>query len=182
MYIRKAIARSMLVCAALSGCVPMQPFNSALSGKQSLSSKADLRRAWGRPTDIRFTPDAEEIWEYARGPMGRQTFIARIGRDGRVLDVKQVLTEAHIAQLRAGYSTSAQVRALLGRPGDVAFYSGTGAEVWEYRILDDASRTARILVQYDGDGVVREIGKIVDTPGGVQGHARDAGKGDGKSH
>ena len=161
----------------------MQTFNSTLltTFASALSGKADLRRAWGRPTDIRFTPDAEEIWEYARGPMGRQTFMARIGRDGRIIEIEQVLTEAHVAQLRPGYSTSAQVRALLGRPGDVAFYSGTGAEVWEYRILDDASRTARILIQLDPDGIVTEIGKQVDTPGGVQGHARDSGKSGGKS-
>ena len=178
---RKTIAQSVLLCAALSGCAPIYPFDSALFGKPVPSSKADLRRAWGRPTDIRFTPGAEEIWEYARGPMGRQTFIARIGRDGRVLEVEQVLTEARIAQLRPGYSSSAQVRALLGRPGDVSFYAGTGAEVWEYRILDEASRTARILIQYDGDGVVTEVGKVVDSPGGVKGHARDSGKSGGKS-
>jgi hypothetical protein len=143
----------------LAGCVPN------LAVPPHATNKAELRRTLGRPTDIRFGPHGEEIWEFARGPLGRQTFIARIAPGGTVVGIWQVLSREFYDRIIPYRSTAADVRALLGRPADVQFYSASGTEVWEYPITDEAARDAKLTVKFDDNNVVLEVGKLVETPG-----------------
>ena len=110
--------------AALAGCAGPNAFAPG-------SGIVDVRARVGTPTDIRFDRNGDELWEYARGPLGYETYLVRVGTDGKVKEVSQILTDDQLAKIVPGTMTKADVRNLLGRPSDEMF-TGAGT-VWSWR-------------------------------------------------
>ena len=71
----------------------------------------------GRPT-CGFS-SSEEIWEYATGPEGIETYVVVFDGNDLVRSAQQVLTEDNIHRLIPRKTTREETRNLLGRPGDV---------------------------------------------------------------
>jgi hypothetical protein len=150
----RCFAYLTLTLFALSGCGDYRLIRPGQAGMER------VRLTLGRPTDIRFSETGEEIWEYAKAPIGRETYIVRFGKDGRVKRIEQVLNDETIAQILVGQSTKREVRDLLGRPGDVSFFNAR--EHWEWPIREVGIRTATLVVQFGDDGVVRSVGRVLD--------------------
>ena len=152
-------------CAGPRGIVPAQ---STLPG---------VRASLGSPTDIRFDRNGDELWEYARGPMGTETYLIRAGKDGRVKSVTQLLTEAQFAKIVPGQMNKADVRHLLGRPSDQAFlYNGTS---WTWRV-DLRPQTGHFVVHFDSNDVVLDkiiIFDVIDGPDRGDRGGRGGGRG-----
>ena len=147
-------------CAGPRGIVPAQ------------STLTDVRASLGSPTDIRFDQNGEELWEYARGPMGTETYLIRASKDGRVKSVTQLLTEEQFGKIVPGQMTKADVRHLLGRPSDQAFlYNGTS---WSWRV-DLKPRTGHFVVRFRPDDVVEEALVLIDITDGDRGDRGDRG-------
>jgi hypothetical protein len=108
----------LLSIAALAGCAGPR---AMVPGQSTI---VEMRARVGTPTDIRFDRNGDELWEYATGPMGYETYLVRIGTDGKVREVTQILTEDQMMKLVPGTMTKADARNLLGRPSDQTF---TGA-------------------------------------------------------
>jgi outer membrane protein assembly factor BamE (lipoprotein component of BamABCDE complex) len=166
---RPLIASTFLALFALSGCGDYRVV------KPGQSDMERVRLAMGRPTDIRFSETGEEIWEYAKAPMGQQTYVVRFEKDGVVKRVDQVLTAETIDRIAVGRSTKPEVRDLLGRPGDVSFFNGR--EHWEWPIRDTGMRTATLAVQFGDDGVVRSVGRVLDLRDGGKDQGDQGGSG-----
>jgi hypothetical protein len=149
-------AIALFGCAAPGTVVPQQ---SALS---------EVRDRVGYPTDIRFDANGDELWEYARGPAGAETYLIRAGKDGRVKEVTQLLTVQRFAEVQVGKTTKAQVRDFLGRPSDLR-YLRSGL-VWEWRVRLDPD-WGHLAVRFDDNGIVREKMVLTDPQ-------TDDGKGD----
>lgn len=139
---------SMLAaCAGPRGIVPAQ------------STLTDVRASLGSPSDIRFDRNGDELWEYARGPMGTQTYLIRAGKDGRVKSVTQLLTEEQFGKIQPGQSNKAAVRDLLGRPSDQAFlYNGT-SWTWRARV---GPQNGHFVVHFDPNDVVLDKIILID--------------------
>ena len=131
------------------------------------STLAGVYASLGRPTDIRFDERGDELWEYARGPMGTETYLIRTANDGRVTAVTQLLTEAQFEKILPGKMTKTDVRDLLGRPSDQAFlHNGTS---WTWRV-DLKPPTGHFVVRFDAnDTVVDKIILFDLTNGGDRG-------------
>lgn len=128
-------------CAGARSLVPMQ------------STLAQVHASMGNPTDIRFDEGGTELWEYARGPMGTETYLISANRDGRVIAVTQLLTETQFDKIVPGQMTKVDVRHLLGRPSDEAFlYNGTS---WSWRV-DLKPQTGHFVVRFDSKDVVAD--------------------------
>ncbi|MFN0162546.1 MAG: outer membrane protein assembly factor BamE [Burkholderiales bacterium] len=130
------------------------------------STSADLRAAMGEPAAIhKAAPGATyaESWEYPRGPLGRQTFMARLDSQGRLAVIDQVLTVAEVAKLKAGETTKDEVRRVLGRPGFTGPVRG-GGEYWDYAATaqDVPMRKIRLVVNFDARGIVTSAGESYD--------------------
>jgi hypothetical protein len=97
-------------CGGIQSVVPQQ------------STLAQVRDRMGRPTDIRIGADGNELWEYATGPTGEHTYLVRAAKDGRVIDVTQLLTPEQFAKIARNVTTKAQVRELLGRPSEQQYF------------------------------------------------------------
>jgi len=134
----------LAACAGVRAIVPTQ------------STLAEVRASLGSPTDIRFDENGDELWEYARGPMGTETYLIRAAKDGRVRTVTQLLTEEQFEKIVPGQMTKADVRRLLGRPSDQAFlYNGTS---WTWRV-DLKPQTGHFVVRFDPKDIV--LDKII---------------------
>ncbi len=135
------------------------------------STITDVRARMGSPTDIRFDQNGAELWEYATGPRGRETYLFRFGKDGKVQAVTQLLTEEQFGKIVPDQTTKAGVRDLLGRPADEAFLRDGTSWSWRVRV---GSRDGRFVVRFRPDGVAVDKAVVFDD-GRVGGSGGDGG-------
>jgi hypothetical protein len=143
--VRRSIA---ILAIALSACAGYGP-----GDLKPGQSEADVHTRMGEPTGRYALPDGGSKLEYARGPMGRQTYMIDVDRSGVVRNWEQVLTEANFNTVHVG-EAQAEVRTLLGRPaGSRVGWRGVG-EVWAYRF--ETPPLCRLFVIWWVDSRVRE--------------------------
>jgi hypothetical protein len=106
----------------------------------------------------------EEIWEYATGPEGIETYVVVFDGNGVVRSALQVLTEDNIHRLVPRKTTREETRNLLGRPGDV--YEMNGSETWEWRFKPLGFAPEILVVYFGGDGLVNGVTRVPDSFGG----------------
>src|SRR5258708_1669249 len=142
---------------ASAGCVSYGEFAPGVSTMSEVRSKS------GRPTDVRFSSGAE-IWEYATGPEGYETYAVVFDGNGVVRSALQVLTEDNIRRLIPGKTAREETRNLLGRPGDV--YEMNGSETWEWRFKPQGFAPEILVVSFGKDGLVAKVTRVMESVGG----------------
>lgn len=143
----------LLVLAALAGCAGP---GSIIPQQSTLS---DVRAAMGNPTDIRRASNGDELWEYARGPMGTETYLIRAGKDGRVKSVTQLLTREQFAKIVPNQTTKTEVRDLLGRPSEQL--SLRGGTTWTWRV-HLGPQDGHFVVRFRRDDIVLDTALLID--------------------
>ncbi|MDT7836236.1 hypothetical protein [Aquabacterium sp. OR-4] len=101
---------SLLVLA--TGCASLHTVLPA-AGQDEAAAVAAL----GPPSARYAMPDGGTRLEFARGPMGRETYMVDLDAGGRVSQAEQVLDLPHLRRVADGMSRAALLR-LLGRPGE----------------------------------------------------------------
>jgi hypothetical protein len=123
------------------------------------STLEDVRAAMGNPTDVRRAPNGDQLWEFARGPRGTETYLIRADREGRVISVTQLLTQEQFAKIVPNQTTKAEVRELLGRPSEeLSLYSGL---TWTWRVYV-GPQDGHFVVRFRPDDVVLEASLLID--------------------
>lgn len=146
-----------LAVGLLSGCASYSG-SSLVAGK---STAAEVESLMGKPAERVETPGGGAVLYYPRGPAGRETYAVVLGADGKVQAVEQRLTDANIAKLVVGTTTTKEVRELFGPPSRTARFPRLQRDVWEYP-MDPISMPFLLLVQFSSDGIVREVFKMKD--------------------
>jgi hypothetical protein len=124
---RPTLVSSATSVALLSACAGYGPGDLRVG-----ASEADFRSRMGQPTGRYALADGGAKVEYARGPMGKHTYMVDVDAAGRVRGWEQVLTEARFEALPIA-APQADVRQQLGRPSETRVgWRGVG-EVWSYR-------------------------------------------------
>lgn len=157
-----AIIAVLAFAAALTGCASPRSFAPG-------ASMVDVLARAGPPTDIRIDRNGDELWEYATGPAGTETYLVRSGADRRVKEVIQLLTEDRMNTIVPGTMTKADVRQILGKPSEVTFTAAAGT-VWSWRFKRDGVQLGHLTVRFNPDNTVMERIAIIDFTGG---RARD---------
>ena len=147
------------VAALIAGCASYS--GSGLVPGQS--TMEDVEAVRGRPTLVREGADGGKTLWYPRLPLGRESFAARIDRDGTLVSLDQRLTAQNIARLRPNQSTADDVLDILGPPFRVYQYPHMQREAWEYQLRTPPSNTS-LYVQLSPDRVVREVFQLQDLP------------------
>jgi len=112
----------------------------------------------GTPTSIYVDGDgAARSLEYATGPMGQYTWMARLGPDGRLTAYEQVLTGEKFATLKIDQATKEQVLRTIGRPAERSRVAMQNYEVWSYRYKEAGVWNSLMHVHFDEGGVVRQM-------------------------
>src|SRR5512144_2418965 len=117
----------------------------------------------GKPS--RVWPDAGggSTWEYPMGPQGRYTYMVRMGPEGRVARVDQVLDWTTFRRIVPGMPM-AEVEHLLGRPYSRVAFPLTGQTAWAWRFMETV--TPRCFYAYEGaDHRVAATGARDEWPG-----------------
>src|SRR5689334_5468825 len=135
-------ALPILVIAAACGCA---------GNPQQVSpgmSSTEVGAALGKPSAIGQLPGGEAYWDYSAQPFGFTNDRVTFNPDGRVRDVRNLLTEENFANLHKGM-TPEEVRVLLGpsAPFEQRRFAG-GTSSWTYR-YKERSITKLLHVIFD---------------------------------
>jgi len=143
----------IVLIGALAGC--------AMPGAvvPNTTTADELMQRMGKPTDTRTQPQGGELWDYARGPEGTETWRYEIDRNRIVRGVTQLLTEERLRQIVPGVTTDAAVRELLGRPRDSGVAGGE--TWWEWRV-DLPPHLGVFIVRFDAKGVATGTNVLID--------------------
>ena len=122
------------------------------------ASESDVRARMGEPTGRYALPDGGSKVEYARGPMGKHTYMIDVDAAGRVRGWEQVLTEPRFDAVAIA-EPQAEVRQQLGRPSETRVgWRGVG-QVWSYRYESLFCRWFQVWLV---EGRVREAAYATD--------------------
>ena len=163
---------------ALGRCLPRMSRGFALlltlflaaciSDGRSLRPGADadaVRADMGTPALVVPLADGGQAWFYPRGRVGRQTFRAELGPDGRLRKVEQVLDEAHFDQVIAHKTTREELLAMLGPPVYELHGSLSKTTDWEYTYYWYAQQPWLVRFGIDGNGIVTGQTRISELGG-----------------
>lgn len=117
---------------------------------------AVVQQKMGKPTAV-YRAGADQVFEYATGPMGQQTFMARVGPDGRLLSWEQVLTSEKFATVKVDAATRDDMLLAFGRPAEKSRVAMHDYEVWSYRYKEAGVWNSLMHVHFDRQGVVRQM-------------------------
>jgi hypothetical protein len=118
------------------------------------ASESDVRVAMGEPWLQKAGADGGMDWTYPTGPMGRHTYLAEFGPDGRLRSMMDTLSEKGFARLRIGKTTEQEVRQLYGPPYRITRFERLRQTAWDYRFTDAWSEPAIFSVIFDDQGLV----------------------------
>jgi hypothetical protein len=143
------MASLAILCGALVACAGPPPAPG--------TPLADVRVRLGQPTARYDLGGGDTELEYATGPWGQQTWMARFGPDQRLLSYQQVLDANTFAKIMYGKSTKQDVLHLIGRPAETMFLPRQQLEVWTYRYKEANVWNSMMHVHFDTGGVVRML-------------------------
>ncbi|RJG04200.1 hypothetical protein D3878_03580 [Noviherbaspirillum sedimenti] len=123
-------------------------------------SQAQVLAARGAPTH-RYRLGNEELLEYMYGPYGQETWMARIGADGKLTSFEQVLSDEKFATIRIGGATKQDVLHVIGAPSEQVYFPLSQLEAWTYPYKQYGIWNSLMHVHFDRAGIVR---KMENTP------------------
>jgi outer membrane protein assembly factor BamE (lipoprotein component of BamABCDE complex) len=101
--------------------------------EEGVSTEVQVRKQFGEPATVTNQSDGSKILEYPRQPEGWTNYEIRIGADGKMSALRQLLNEDNFRRVVPGQD-KLQVRAALGRPAEIKSYALKGdEEVWSWR-------------------------------------------------
>lgn len=145
---RGVFGAACLALLWLGGCDPQRVARL----EEGVSTEAQVRQQFGEPATVTNQADGSKVLEYPRQPEGFANYEIRIGADGVMSSLRQLLNEDNFRRVQPGMD-KARVRATLGRPAEMKPYALKNEEVWSWRYKPDA--TSRLFtVTFDADGRV----------------------------
>lgn len=117
------------------------------------STESEVRGVMGTPAMEFPGEDGGKNLVYPRGPMGTQTFVASVGRDGILREVRPVLTDGTFNRIQPGL-TERDVLQMIGPPSETMHFSRSDTTAWDYRYQDTWGYLAIFSVTFDNKGVV----------------------------
>ena len=155
--------RSTLLAAALLGAL-LASGCASYDGRGLVpgqATEADVLAKMGAPSQTIRRPDGSAALYFSRMPYGRQIFMASFGPDRVLGRIEPTLDYEHIRRIKAGVSTVADVKEILGPPASAARAPFKPIDVWEYQWQIGAD--LRLLwIGFSDDGIVREVTDIHD--------------------
>ena len=115
-------------CLFFAGCANL---TSIAPGTSAAAVEANR----GKPFRVWPETGGGASWDYPMGPSGRYTYMVRVGADGRVTGVDQVLGWDTFRRITPGMPAE-EVEHMLGRPFSKVTYPRTEQTVWAWRFVE----------------------------------------------
>lgn len=136
---------------ALSACATLLPPAVNIG-----DTEADLIAKRGPPTN-RYQDNNNHLLEYALGPWGQKTYMARIDASGKVVSFEQVLTIEKFASIQVGETHRNEVLRIIGAPSETSYLPLRDLEVWSYPYKEANVWNSIMHVHFDRQGIVRQM-------------------------
>ena len=133
----------------LTGCAALNRTPPAVG-----DSLATVTAKFGTPTAV-YPTSSGQVLEYATGPFGQATYMARMGPDGRLTAFEQVLSSEKFGTLKIGIASKQHVLHTLGRPAEHSYLALPDLEVWSYRYKESGVWNSMMHAHFDRQGVLR---------------------------
>jgi hypothetical protein len=119
-------------------------------------SESELIAKRGEPTH-RYQDGRDRLLEYALGPWGQRTYMARVDANGKVVSFEQVLTVQKFASIKVGEANKSDVLRTIGAPSETSYLTLTDLEVWSYPYKESEVWNSLMHVHFDKAGIVRKM-------------------------
>jgi hypothetical protein len=119
-------------------------------------SEAIVLSKLGTPTN-RYEVGNQHLLEYMKGPWGQQTYMARLGPDGRLISYEQVLTTEKFGTIQVGSATKNDVLRTIGAPSETSYLHLSKLEVWSYPYKEANIWNSVMHVHFDQQGIVQRM-------------------------
>jgi outer membrane protein assembly factor BamE (lipoprotein component of BamABCDE complex) len=129
--------------------------------EEGVSTEVQVRKQFGEPATITNDPDGSKTFEYPRQPEGWTNYVIKIGPDGKMTSLRQLLNDDNFAKVTPGLTTL-QVRAILGRPAKMQKFDLKNEEVWDWRFKFRANESKFFSVTFGADGKVISTATTLD--------------------
>ena len=161
MPLTKLLGATLLGLLLLSGC-DAQRISELQPGQ---STEADVRDRFGMPENTWPEPGGGHTLEYNRQPAGTENFMITIGADGKLVAVRQVLTQDNFARVQPGMGMD-EVRRLLGKPAKTTRFdlSGETHVDWHYLVQPDTRMLFTVVTGNDGRVLRTQNGPDLNAP------------------
>ena len=116
--------------------------------EEGVATEGDVRIKFGEPEKIWEGEGGVRIFEYNRQPTGHRNYMISIGPNGKMTALRQVLTPQNFAKVQPGMMME-EVRKLLGKPMRVVPYELKNEYYYNWRYLEDASKSMIFSVVMD---------------------------------
>ena len=155
--LRSLMMIAVLLVAPLGGCALFAP-----PPLRAGMTESEVSEMLGRQTARYDMGQGVVRLEYAKGPMGRETFMVDMDGSGRSIAWQQVLNESHFLefQQRGPGMPRAELLRTLGSPGQRRAGGWMGGEVWSWRYPTNDCLWFQVTL--GNDGRVRDGGYNID--------------------
>jgi outer membrane protein assembly factor BamE (lipoprotein component of BamABCDE complex) len=123
------------------------------SSLQPGSTESEVRSTMGAPAAEFTNTDGTRDLFYPRGPMGTDTFRAKLGPDGVMRDLRNVLTDDTFRNVVPGM-TEQDILRMIGPPGKTMPFPISNTHAWDYHYKDTWGNDAIFSVTFDAKGIV----------------------------
>ncbi len=158
MILAKRTALLAALLAMLAGCDPQRIEKL----EEGVSTEVDVRKQFGDPVTVTAEADGSRTMDYPRQPEGWTNYVIKIGPDGKMSSLRQLLTPDNFARIQPGLGTQ-EVRNILGRPAKQQRFDLKKEEVWDWRFKKDGNESKMFSVTFNADGKVTTTG-VGDDP------------------
>ena len=144
--LRKMRTLAVLAAAlALTACAQLQ---SVPAG----TPIAQVEKQFGKPTTVCTNNDGTQRMIWSQQPYGQYAYGSFISKEGNVVAMKQLLTDAHFAMLSQGKWTAQQVTCEFGPPANTDSVAKGNEIVWAYRYKQSDVWASMMYVYMGADG------------------------------
>ncbi len=140
----------VLACLFLAGCSTYERYGL----KQGASTEGEVRKAMGTPGLEFANGDGTRQLAYPKGPLGTETYMVFLRRDGIVDRIEQVLNDDSFHRIMPGRTSGDDVRRMIGPPWRTVRFDTLRQDAWDYRFRDSWGYMADFSVMVDDRGLV----------------------------
>lgn len=132
------------------------------------TTEGQIVATYGQPTRRWANPDGASTLEYATQPAGVSCFMVTVSAEGRVVNVRDALSDTNLARVQPGMS-EATVDHLLGQHAGENYFARLDQTTWSWNIPSMGPGIATFFDVYFKNGQVVRTGRNVIYGGGDSG-------------
>ena len=136
---------TLILTLTLAGCAQLQSVKPG-------TPVAEVIKQFGPPITVCRKDDGTERLIWTQQPLGHYAWGTDTNKDGTIIEIKQLLTDAHFEVLSTGKWSDEQVLCEFGPPANIEGIAKGNERVWGYRYIQFSVWYSLMYVYMGADG------------------------------